>query len=346
MTSKCSLISDQKRDTMDTAMHPIPDTEQKSLRTGFGPTTTAREVAAGVNLDGKTAVVTGGSSGIGAETVRVLAEAGARVIVGARDTGKADRALAGVNNVEVWQLDLAGPDSIDRFAGRFTGGGDPLHILVNNAGVMAPPLTRDGRGYEIQFATNHLGHFQLTARLWEPLRRAGAARVVSLSSIGHRRAPVDLDDPNFQRRAYDKWAAYGQSKSANSLFAVELDRKGREQGVRAFAVHPGGILTELIRHMTDAELAAYGIVREGGGLRAPATGFKTVAQGAATSVWCAVSPALDGRGGVYCEDCDIAVAVPGDSKDLWGVRPWAIDKAVARGLWDLSERLIGLRWLS
>ena len=331
---------------MGASMHTIQDTEQKPLRTGLGPTTTAREVAAGALLDGKTAVVTGGLSGIGAETARVLAAAGARVIVGARDTGKADRALAGVSSVEVWPLDLADPDSIDRFAGRFTDRGDALHILVNNAGVMAPPLTRDGRGYEIQFATNHLGHFQLTARLWEPLRRAGAARVVSLSSVGHRRAPVDLDDPNFERRAYDKWVAYGQSKSANSLFAVELDRRGREKGVRAFAVHPGGALTELTRHMTDDELAAYGIVREGDKLRPPATGFKTVAQGAATSVWCAVSPTLDGRGGVYCEDCDIAAAVPGDSKDLWGVRPWAIDKAVARALWDLSERLTGLRWPS
>ena len=331
---------------MGASTHTIQDTEQKPLRTGLGPTTTAREVAAGVNLDGKTAVVTGGSSGIGPETARVLAEAGARVIVAARDIGKADRAFAGVNNVEVWPLDLADPDSIDRFAVRFTDSGHALRVLVNNAGVMAPPLTRDGRGYEIQFATNHLGHFQLTARLWGPLRRAGAARVVSLSSVGHRRAPVDLDDPNFERRAYDKWAAYGQSKSANSLFAVELDRRGRGHGVRAFAVHPGGILTELSRHMTDDELAAYGIVREGDKLRPPATGLKTVAQGAATSVWCAVSPTLDGRGGVYCEDCDIAAAVPGDSKDLWGVRPWAIDKAIARALWGLSERLIGIRWPS
>ena len=328
---------------MDTSTHTIQDTEQKPLRTGFGPTTTAREVAAEVSLDGKTAVVTGGSSGIGAETARVLAVAGAQVIVSARDTGKADRALAGVNNVEVWRLDLADPGSIDRFAGRFTDGADALHILVNNAGVMAPPLTRDGRGYEIQFATNHLGHFQLTARLWEPLRRAGAARVVSLSSVGHRRAPVDLDDPNFTRRAYDKWVAYGQSKSANSLFAVELDRRGREYGIRAFAVHPGGILTDLVRHMTDDELGAYGIVREGGALRAPAS-YKTVEQGAATSVWCAVSPALNGKGGVYCEDCDIAIAVPDDSKLLYGVRQWAIDWSIASALWDLSEQLTGLQW--
>jgi NAD(P)-dependent dehydrogenase (short-subunit alcohol dehydrogenase family) len=330
---------------MDASTHTIRDTEQKPLRTGFGPTTTAREVAAGVNLNGKTAIVTGGSSGIGPETVGVLATLGAQVIVGARDPGKAEQALAGVHNVEVRPLDLADPDSIDRFAGRFADGG-ALHILVNNAGVMALPLTRDARGNEMQFATNHLGHFRLTARLWEPLRRAGAARVVSLSSVGHRRAPVDPDDPNFDRRPYDKWAAYGQSKSANSLFAVELDHRGRGHGVRAFAVHPGGILTGLVRHMTEEELAAYGIVRAEGALQAPATGFKTVAQGAATSVWCAVSPTLNGRGGVYCEDCDIAEPVAGDSKALSGVRPWAIDKAVAQALWDLSERLTGLRWPS
>ncbi len=325
-------------------MQEIQDTEQKPLNTGFGPTTTAAEVAAGSNLQGKIAVVTGGSSGIGPETARVLAVAGARVIVGARDTEKARRALASVKNVEVWPLDLADPDSIDRFAGRFAELGGALDILINNAGVMATPLTRDSRGYEIQFATNHLGHFQLTAGLWEFLGRAGAARVVSLSSVGHRRAPVDLVDPNFDKRTYDKWAAYGQSKSANSLFAVELDRRGREHGVRAFAVHPGGILTHLVRHMTDDELAAYGIVRAGGALQTPATGYKTVAQGAATSVWCAVSPTLNGRGGVYCEDCDIAAAVAADSKELNGVRPWAIDKNFAQALWDLSERLTGLQW--
>jgi NAD(P)-dependent dehydrogenase (short-subunit alcohol dehydrogenase family) len=195
----------------------------------------------------------------------------------------------------------------------------------------------------MQFATNHLGHFQLTARLWGPLRRARHARVVSVSSVGHRRAPVDLGDPNFTRRDYDRWAAYGQSKSANSLFAVELDRRGREHGIRGFAVHPGGILTDLVRHMTDDELGAYGIVREGGTLRASAS-YKTVEQGAATSVWCAISPALNGEGGVYCEDCDIAAEVPGDSKLLHGVRPWAIDPSIAIALWDLSERLTGLQW--
>jgi NAD(P)-dependent dehydrogenase (short-subunit alcohol dehydrogenase family) len=317
--------------------------EQQPLHTGFGPTTTAAEVASGINLVGKFAIVTGGGSGIGVETVRVLAAAGARVIVGARDVRKAEQVFR-ARNVEVWPLDLIDLASIDRFSRKFIDSGQPLDMLINNAGVMATPLTRDGRAYEMQFATNHLGHFQLTLRLWDALRRVGSARVVSLSSVGHRRGPVDLDDPNFERRPYDKWAAYGQSKSANSLFAVELDRLGRESGIRAFAVHPGGILTDLVRHMTDDELAAYGITRVGGALQTPETGYKTLEQGAATSVWCAVSPTLNGRGGVYCEDCDIADEVPGDSKLLHGVRPWAIDKAIASALWDLSERLTGIRW--
>jgi NAD(P)-dependent dehydrogenase (short-subunit alcohol dehydrogenase family) len=318
-------------------------TEQKPLPSGFGPTTTAAEVASGVDLTGQVAVVTGGSSGIGPETARVLSAAGAHVIVGVRDLKKAERALAGATGVDVRPLDLADPDSVDRFAQPLVDSGSALNLLINNAGVMAMPLTRDGRGYEMQFATNHLGHFQLTARLWGPLRRARQARVVSLSSVGHRRAPVDLDDPNFTRRPYDRWAAYGQSKSANSLFAVELDRRGRGHGIRAFAVHPGGILTDLVRHMTDEELSAYGIVREGEALRAPSS-YKTVEQGAATSVWCAVSPALEGKGGVYCEDCDIADTVPDDSKHLHGVRRWAVDPGNAEVLWDLSERLTGLKW--
>ena len=328
---------------MKTSLPSAHRTEQKPLPSGFRPTTTAAEVASGVDLAGKVAVVTGGSSGIGPETVRVLSAAGARVVVGARNVEKAEEALSGVNAVEVWPLDLADPDSVDRFAQSFGDSGSALDVLINNAGVMATPLTRDARGYEMQFATNHLGHFQLTARLWAPLRQARHARVVSLSSVGHRRAPVDLDDPNFTRRAYDRWAAYGQSKSANALFAVELDRRGREYGIRGFAVHPGGILTDLVRHMTDDELGAYGIVREGGTLRAPAS-YKTVEQGAATSVWCAISPALNGEGGVYCEDCDIAAEVPGDSTLLFGVRPWAIDPSIASALWDLSERLTGLQW--
>jgi NAD(P)-dependent dehydrogenase (short-subunit alcohol dehydrogenase family) len=341
--SEYSLMLKRETNAMQTTQGQHRDTEQKPLNTGFGPTTTAAEVIAGVSLEGKVALVTGGSSGIGTETVRVLAGAGAQVIVGARDPRKAEKAFSGVNNVELWPLDLAQPGSIDRFANAFVDSNRALDLLINNAGIMATPLMRDSRGYEMQFATNHLGHFQLTARLWEALKQARDARVICLTSAGHRRARVDLEDPNFTKRAYDKWVAYGQSKSANSLFAVELDRRGKEHGMRAFAVHPGGILTGLVRHMTDEELAAYGIFRENGELQSPAS-LKSVEQGAATSVWCAVSPALSGKGGVYCEDCDIAPVVPDDSTLPSGVRQWAIDKPSARALWDLSERLIDLQW--
>jgi NAD(P)-dependent dehydrogenase (short-subunit alcohol dehydrogenase family) len=240
-------------------------------------------------------------------------------------------------------LDLMNPSSIDAFANRFVGSGRALHFLVNNAGIMANPLTRDARGYESQFATNHLGHFQLTARLWPALQRAKGARVVSLSSVGHRRAKVDFADPNFARREYDRWVAYGQSKTANALFAVSLDTAGKPHGIRAFSVHPGGVVTDLIRNMSTEEVRAYGVLdKHGGPTIDPSRNMKTPEQVAATSVWCATSHQLEGLGGVYCEDCDIAVPVPGDSTELRGVRPWAIDGEFARELWNLSEKLIGI----
>ncbi len=319
-------------------------TEQKPLLSGFGPKTTAEEALAGRDLRGKVAIVTGGHAGLGLETTRVLSNAGATVVIGSRDLKKAQMAVAKMKNVEIGQLDLASPNSIDRFANAFLSSNRPLDLLINNAGIMATPLMRDDRGYEMQFATNHLGHFQLTARLWEALKKSRNARVVALSSRGHARGEVDFSDPNFDKRPYDKWAAYGQSKSANSLFAVELDKRGQEHGIRAFAVHPGGILTDLLRYMTDEELSAYGISRENGVIKIPdATKvperFKTIEQGAATTVWCAISSQLNGKGGVYCEDCDIAPMVPADSKLLSGVRPWAVDKAAAESLWILSEKL-------
>ncbi|HWY08845.1 MAG TPA: oxidoreductase [Candidatus Acidoferrales bacterium] len=319
-------------------------TEQKPLRSGFGARTTAEEALGGTDLRGKVAIVTGGHAGLGLETTRVLSNAGATVVVGSRDTRKAQTAVAKMKNVEVGELDLASPASVDRFASEFLKSRRALHLLINNAGVMATPLTRDERGYEMQFATNHLGHFQLTARLWEALKRARGARVVTLSSRGHSRGEVDLNDPNFERRPYDKWAAYGQSKSANSLFAVELDKRGQKHGVRAFAVHPGGILTDLLKYMTDEELSRYGIHRENGIVKIPDVTkvperFKTVEEGAATTIWCAVSAQLNGKGGVYCEDCDIAAMVPADSKLKSGVRPWAVDKVAAEALWSLSEKL-------
>jgi NAD(P)-dependent dehydrogenase (short-subunit alcohol dehydrogenase family) len=319
-------------------------TEQKPLSSGFGARTTAEQALGGAYLQGKVAVVTGGHAGLGLETTRVLSNAGAAVVVGSRDPRKAQMAVGKMKNVEVGELDLANPTSIDRFASEFLVSNRALDLLINNAGVMATPLTRDERGYELQFSTNHLGHFQLTARLWPALKKSGNARVVALSSRGHARGGVDLRDPNFNKRPYDKWAAYGQSKSANSLFAVELDKRGQKDGVRAFSVHPGGILTDLLKYMTDEELSAYGIYRENGVAKVPDVTkvperFKTIEEGAATTIWCAVSPQLNGKGGVYCEDCDIAAMVPTDSKLLSGVRPWAVDKAAAEDLWILSEKL-------
>jgi NAD(P)-dependent dehydrogenase (short-subunit alcohol dehydrogenase family) len=317
---------------------------QIPLHSGFGVATTANELLAGRDLSGVHAIVTGGSSGLGLETVRVLAGAGARVLVPARDADQAQAALGGMAGVEVAALDLLDPHSVDSFAAAFLATGRPLHILVNGAGIMAPPLLRDARGYEAQFATNHLGHFQLTARLWPVLRRAQGARVVCVSSLGHRQAALDLDDPHFLRQPYDKWRAYAQSKSANALFAVELDRRGAVHGVRAFSLHPGAILTPLVRHLEHDDLRRVGALDEQGQVNPPPqSGFKNVAQGAATTVWCATSAQLDGIGGVYCEDCDIAALVADDSTGP-GVRRWAVDPAQARQLWALSEQMTGVRF--
>jgi NAD(P)-dependent dehydrogenase (short-subunit alcohol dehydrogenase family) len=319
------------------------DTEQKPLNSGFGPQTTAEEIVSGLDLNGKVIVVTGGHSGIGLETTRVLSNAGASVVVGARDLQKAHGALATLKNVAAVPLDLADPNSIDQFSETFLASNGALDILINNAGIMATPLMRDSRGYEMQFATNHLGHFQLTARLWQALKNARYPRVVTLSSFGHRFAGVDLEDPNFNMRPYDKWVAYGQSKTANSLFSVELDRRGKEHNISAFAVHPGRILaTDLIRYMTDEDMKAAGIVRENGVLKGP--GIKSIEQGAATTVWCAVSAQLNNKGGVYCADCDISELTPNGSQLQSGVRRWAIDKYIAAELWNLTEKLTDLTW--
>ena len=316
-------------------------TPQAPINSGYGMRTEAREATGGRDLKGKVAIVTGGYSGLGLETTRALAEAGAIVIVPARTPEKAQKALVDIPNVEQASLDLADPRSIDAFAGGFLSRTKKLDILVNNAAIMASPLMRDARGYEAQFATNHLGHFQLTARLWPALKEGGGARVVSLSSIGHRISPPDLEDPNFERTEYNKWLAYGRAKSANALFAIGLDRAGEPHNVRAFAVHPGGIMTDLQRYMPEEEKRAMGWIDADGNIDAR---FKTPSQGAATSVWCATNAQLDGQGGVYCEDCDIAVQVPADDKGFSGVRPWAIDPVLADKLWDRSEQMTGVRF--
>lgn len=318
-------------------------TPQGPIGSGFGAATTALEVVNGIDLSGKTAVVTGGYSGIGTETVRALRAAGASVVVPARNPDKAKDALADMPDVAIAALDLSDPDSIDRFAQNFLDTNRALHILINNAGVMAPPLTRDARGNELQFSANHLGHFQLTCRLWPALVAAEGARVIALSSYGHRRSGVDFHDPNFEKRSYDRWEAYGQSKTANALFAVALDSIGRAHGVRAFSVHPGGIVTGLIRHMAQAEIDAFNIIDENGKpVIDPENNKKTPEQGAATSVWCATSSQLDGMGGVYCQDCEIAPALPSDeSTEMRGVRPRATDPVAAGRLWQLSEQMTG-----
>ena len=326
--------------------HTNVKTKQAPIPSGFGPETTAQEALGNQDLTGKIVIVTGGYSGIGLETSRVLAEAGATVIVPARTPDKAKAAVEGIPRLELEALDLMDPASIDSFVQRFLASGRPLDILINSAGIMASPLQRDSRGYESQFATNHLGHFQLTARLLPALQKAGQARVVTVSSRGHRLDGVDFEDPNFEQREYDKWKAYGQSKSANVLFALELDKRGQSHGIRAFAVHPGLILTDLSRHLTEDEIGRPKQLDADKEKPADksADQMKTVEQGAATSVWCATSPQLEGKGGVYCEDVDIAEAVPGDSLKGSGVRPWAIDSTFAARLWDLSEKLTGVKF--
>jgi len=312
-------------------------TKQAPIHSGFGEQTTAREVIGNRRLDGVIAVVTGSYSGVGLETTRALTGAGATVIVPARTLDKARAALNGIDRVEIESLELSDPATIDAFASRFLKSGRPLHILVNNAGIMAAPLARDARGFESHLATNHLGHFQLTARLWPALRKAGGARVVSLSSRGHVRSAFNFDDPNFERRPYDKWIAYGQSKTANALFAVALDARGEANRVRAFSVHPGAVVTDLMRFMPEEE------IRSAVATSNTISILKTPEQGAATSIWCATSTQLDGMGGVYCEDCDIAVAVPADFPQPRGVRPWATDPEQAERLWTMSEGWTGAR---
>ena len=289
-------------------------------------------------------VITGGHSGIGLETTRVLAGAGASIVIGARDVRKAKDSVSQIKGVEVYELDLAEPASVDDFAEKYRQSFHRCDILINNAGIVATPLLRNSQGYESQFATNHLGHFRLTAGLWSELSQA-KARVVTLSSLGHRFGGIIFEDPNFLHHPYEKWTAYGQSKTANSLFSVHLDRAGSTPGVRAFAVHPGRIVsTNLNRFMSDEEKAQV--------LKSAPTGdpgfvrsfTKSIAQGAATTVWAATSPQLNGRGGVYCADCDISPLVPDSSEQTNGVRRWAVDPSMAQSLWQLSEQLCGFKW--
>ncbi|MFF3463658.1 SDR family NAD(P)-dependent oxidoreductase [Streptomyces sp. NPDC002619] len=313
-------------------------TAQHKIGSGFGADSTADDVLRGIDLTGRLAIVTGGYSGLGLETTRALTKAGARVVVPARRAGSAREALTGLDGVEVDEMDLGDLDSVRGFAERFLASGRTVDYVINSAGIMACPETRVGPGWEAQFATNHLGHFALVNRLW-PAIEPGGARVVSVSSRGHHFSGIRWDDVQWQR-GYDKWQAYGQAKTANALFAVHLDRLGRDAGVRAFSLHPGGIMTPLQRHLPKEEMVERGWIDEDGNVLNP-EGFKNPEQGAATQVWAATSPQLDGMGGVYLEDCDIAEpAVDGDERS--GVKDWATDPAQAARLWELSAELTGV----
>lgn len=329
---------------------------QRPIGSGFDAASTAREVIRGIDLTGKVAIVTGGNAGIGLETTKVLAESGATVIVGARDIEKARKNLHGVANVELASLDLINPKSIDAFADEFLKSGRPLHILINNAGIMWVPLRRDSRGFESQLATNYLGQFQLVARMWPALTRANGARVVNVSSYGHQMAPFDFDDPNFNHRDYDTLLGYGQSKTASNLFALELDQRGKAFNVRAYSLHPGSVIgTDLGREASLELFQKMGMVDERGNILPHlAAKLKTVPQGAATTIWCATSPMLKDIGGVYCENCDIAELDLGnnitkrydDPSTLRGVQPYSVDKTNAERLWKLSEEWTRMTFLS
>ncbi len=298
---------------------------------------TAAGVLDGIDLTGRTALVTGGYSGIGLEVVRALAGAGAHVLAPARRPDKAQRVLAGIDGVEVGELDLADQAGVASYAEGLLVAGRTLDLVVNNAGIMACPETRVAEGWELQLATNHLGHYALVNLLWPAINPG--ARVVSVSSTGHHLSDVRWDDPWFET-GYDKWLAYGQSKTANVLFAVHLDALARDQGVRAFSLHPGAILTSLGRHLQVEDLDAVMTLDEDGKPVLP--DFISAEQGAATAVWAATSPELDGRGGLYLEDCAVADVVPDGPQTTSGVRAYAIDPDAAVRLWEWSAEVTGL----
>lgn len=312
-----------------------------SDRAQFGHDTTTSEVLEGIDLSGKVALVTGGSGGLGEETARALAEKGAHVVLTARDMLKGEAAARGIreatgnDRVELEELELGSLASIRAFARRFLERHHRLNILVNNAGVMACPFAKTQDGFEMQFGSNHLGHFLLTCLLAPALREAAPSRVACVSSRGHQLSPVVFEDIHFERRPYDKWLSYGQAKTANILFAVELERRMGARGVHANGLHPGVILTDLARHLVPEDLEHLRRRQPGGKMR-----FKTIPAGAATSVWTVTAPELEGQGGLYLEDCHVAEVNDSESAGD-GVRSYALDPEIARRLWSVSEQTVG-----
>lgn len=310
--------------------------------TTFNAQSTTDDVLAGVDLTGKRILVTGVSAGLGVETARALAAHGATVVGTARDLAKAGTATAQIPGIELVEMDLASLASVRAAADALNAKGDRFDLVIANAGVMAAPFGKTGDGFETQFGTNHLGHFVFVNRIAALIRDGG--RFVSLASAGHRFSDVDLDDPHFETTPYDPWLAYGRSKTANVLFVVEFDRRHKGRGVRAAAVHPGGINTELGRHLDENAmqelLDVLNAQREADG--APDFEFKTIPQGAATSVWAGVVAPADEVGGRYCEDCQVSDFSEDSGMSLNpGVRPYALDPERARALWTLSETLVG-----
>src|ERR1700730_9844458 len=319
------------------------------MTNSFGATSTADEVLRGINLSGKRVLVTGVSAGLGVETARALAAHGAEVIGAARDISKSEAATEQVRtqasrggSLNLVRLDLASLDSVRRCADGLKAAGKPFDVIIANAGVMACPKGTTIDGFETQFGTNHLGHFVLVNRIVSLLRPG--SRLVNLSSAGHRYADVDLEDPNFERSPYEEFTAYGRSKTANVLFAVEFDRRHKASGVRATAVHPGGIQTELGRHMTpETTVKLIAEINANQPEGAAPFSWKSIPQGAATSVWAACVADAEAIGGRYCEDCHVAevVSVPGIRG---GVRPYALDPQRAQALWRKSEQMVGERF--
>jgi NAD(P)-dependent dehydrogenase (short-subunit alcohol dehydrogenase family) len=313
----------------------------------FGWGSSTDEVLAGKDLSGRTVFITGANSGLGQETARAMAARGAHVIMAGRDQAKLDESVAAIREsvpaaqLDTLTVDLGSLESIRAATSRARQQFPAIDLLINNAGVMATPFEHTADGFERQFGTNHLGHFALTAELMPSIERGHLKRIVNLSSRGHFMGMVDFDDPHFARRPYDPWASYGQSKTANVLFTVGLEQRFAVLGIHAYAVHPGGIETNLGRHMTPE-------MREGLMKRVASsdTGFawKTIPQGAATSCWAATAEELEGKGGVYCEDCHVAEVDDESPKE--GVRSYALNPSYADRLWKLSEELTGARFPS
>ena len=315
--------------------------DQKNLNSGFGAKSEPSEILDGINLSGKTAIVSGGYSGIGIETTRALSEAGANVIIPARRPEEAMVALDGIIPKDhIFEMDLSDLESIKRFTD-LVKNNLSLNILINNAGIMACPESKTSNGWDLQFAVNHIGHFVLTHELIDSMDQLSGARIINLSSTAHKFSGICWDDIHFSN-SYDKWVSYGQSKTATSLFSIELDRRLKDKNIRSFAVHPGGIFTPLQRHLQQEEMVAMGWINADGSLSDLAkAGFKSPTQGASTSLWAATSSQLDNKGGLYCENCDVANLAGGSPEERYfGVRDWAVDPSEAEKLWHCTEKML------